>query len=55
MSGKGTELMDQKHQQLGHEESKSTPQGRKDTFRDRKAETLLGKRKLRGLNEYAFE
>ncbi len=46
MSEKTTELMDQKHSQLGHKESKSTPKGRKDTFRDRKAETLLGKRRF---------
>lgn len=41
-----TELMDQKHSQLGHEQPKPTPQGRKDPFRDRKAEILLGKRRL---------
>lgn len=32
-----TELMDQKHSQLGHEQPKSTPQGRNDPFRDRKS------------------
>ena len=53
MSEKPTELMDQKHFQVGHKQPKSTPQGRKDTFRNRKAETLLGKRRLRGLDKYA--
>lgn len=55
MSEQTTELMDQKHSQLGHEQPKPTPQGKKDTFRDRKAETLLGKRRFQGFNEYAVE
>ncbi len=46
--------MDRKHFQLGHEHLKPTPQGRKDTFRDRKSETLLGKRRFQSLNEHAF-
>ena len=41
MSEQMIDLMDQKHSQLGHEELKLTPQGRKDTFRDRKAKIFM--------------
>ena len=54
MSEEETELMDQTHMQLGHEQPKPPLQGRKDTFRVRKAETLLGKRRLEGFDEDAL-